>query len=46
MHPPTDSIAHTTVFVTPVVEHGLERDVLIDVFNEIDGMSTIFYVSW
>ena len=25
MHHPTDRIAHTTAFVTPVVEHGLER---------------------
>ena len=26
MHHPTDRIAHTTAFVTPVVEHWLERD--------------------
>ena len=26
MHHPTDRIAHTTTFVTPVVEHWLERD--------------------
>ena len=26
MHHPTDRIAHTTVFVTPVVEHWLERE--------------------
>ena len=26
MHHPTDSIAHITAFVTPVVEHWLERD--------------------
>ena len=25
MHHPRDMIAHTTAFVTPVVEHGLER---------------------
>ena len=25
MHHPTDRIAHTTAFVTPVVEHWLER---------------------
>ena len=24
---PTDSIAHTTAFVTPVVEHWLEREI-------------------
>ena len=26
MHHPTDRIANTTAFVTPVVEHWLERD--------------------
>ena len=27
MHHPTDRIIHTTVFVTPVVEHWLEREI-------------------
>ena len=27
MHHPTDRIAHTTGFVTPVVEHWLEREI-------------------
>ena len=27
MHYPTDRIAHTTAFVTPVVKHWLERDI-------------------
>ena len=27
MHDPTDRIAHTMVFVTPVVEHWLEREI-------------------
>ena len=27
MHHPTDSIAHTTAVVTPVVEHWLEREI-------------------
>ena len=27
MHHPTDGITHTTVFVTPVVEHWLEREI-------------------
>ena len=27
MHHPTDRIAHTTVFVAPVVEHWLEREI-------------------
>ena len=29
MHHPTDSIAHTTAFVTPVVEHWLEREIRV-----------------
>ena len=28
MHHPTDRISHTTAFVTPVVEHWLEREIL------------------
>ena len=27
MHNPTDRITHTTAFVTPVVEHWLERKI-------------------
>ena len=27
MHHPTDRIAHTTAFVTPIVEHWLEREI-------------------
>ena len=27
MHDPTDRIAHTTAFVTPVVEQWLEREI-------------------
>ena len=27
MHNPIDRIAHTTAFVTPVVEHWLEREI-------------------
>ena len=27
MHNPTDRIAHTTAFVTPVVEHWLEQEI-------------------
>ena len=30
MHHPTDRITHTTAFVTPVVEHWLEREILRD----------------
>ena len=27
MHHPTDRVAHTTAFVTPAVEHWLEREI-------------------
>ena len=27
MHHPTDRITHTTAFVTPVVEHWLQREI-------------------
>ena len=27
MHPPTDRMTHTTAFVTPVVDHWLEREI-------------------
>ena len=29
MHYPTDRIAHTTTFVTPIVEHWLEREIVL-----------------
>ena len=29
MHHPTDKITHTTAFVTPVVEHWLEREYVL-----------------
>ena len=36
MHHPTDMIAHTTAFVTPVVEHWLEREILrTDTINSL-----------
>ena len=34
MHHPTDRIAHTTAFVTPVMEHWLERETAQWVHNE------------
>ena len=34
MHHPTDGIAHTTAFVTPVVEHWLEREIAQWVHHE------------
>ena len=37
MHHPTDRIAHTTAFVTPVVEHWLEREIAQWVHPMKDG---------
>ena len=34
MHYPTDRIIHTTAFVTPVVEHMLEREIAQWVHHE------------
>ena len=34
MHHPTDRITHTTAFVTPVVEHWLEREMAQWVHSE------------
>ena len=34
MHHPTDRIVHTTTFVTPVVEHWLEREIAQWVHHE------------
>ena len=38
MHHPTERIAHTTAFVTPVVEHWLERE---NMFTKPSGMKFI-----
>ena len=37
MHHPTDRITHTTAFVTPVVEHWLEREIAqwVDVIQAV-----------
>ena len=40
MHHPTDRITHTTAFVTPVVEHWLEREIAF-VF-EVSGVLNTF----
>ena len=37
MHYPTDRITHTTAFVTPVVEHWLEREIE-DKRDELDAV--------
>ena len=39
MHHPTDRIAHTTAFVTPVVEHWLEREIAQWVKNWVSTKS-------
>ena len=51
MHHPTDRIAHTTAFVTPVVEHWLERSttgaskaVIYDIFSVAAGFPFIISV--
>ena len=33
MHYPTDRIAHITAFVAPVVEHWLEREIILEDYN-------------
>ena len=38
MHPHTERITHTTTFVTPVVEHWLERELVQNKIN-----SHLFY---
>ena len=43
MHHPTDRIAHTTAFGTPVVEHWLEREIIMLKYAE--HTSTISAVS-
>ena len=40
MHHPTDRITHTTAFVTPVVEHWLERDGL----GMSNSLNTVYMV--
>ena len=42
MHHPTDRISHTTAFVTPVVEHWLEREIAqwVHPMNEMLDAST------
>ena len=46
MHHPTDRIAHTTAFVTPVVEHWLEQEICVTTWiflkNIYDSVYTIY----
>ena len=43
MHHPTDRIAHTTAFVTPVVEHWLEREGLLRSYKSHES---VFNSNW
>ena len=44
MHHPTDRITHNTAFVTPVVEHWLEREIAV---LSNDALNTfLFTVTW
>ena len=36
MHHPTDRITHTTAFVTPVVEHWLEREISPKLYRKLN----------
>ena len=42
MHHPTDRIAHTTAFVTPVMEHWLEQEIAQWVNSSINPTVTYF----
>ena len=41
MHHPPDRIAHTTAFVTPVVEHWLERETTPSIKTKIVVLTNI-----
>ena len=43
MHHPTDRITHTTAFVTPVVEHWLEREI-VAVWRSVCSLVRVDYV--
>ena len=47
MHRPTDRISHTTAFVTPVVEHWLEREIVLYWFRVVgqEGRKEVFYLT-
>ena len=46
MYHPTDRIAHTTAFVTPVVEHWLERDIGQWVHPMLDIKESVTNLYW
>ena len=41
MHHPTDRITPTTAFVTPVVEHWLEQEELVELVKQAPEASTL-----
>ena len=41
MHHPTDRITHTTAFVTPVVEHWLEREIAQWVEDKVSSLMNV-----
>ena len=41
MHHPTDRITHITAFVTPVVEHWLEREIENSYNNTVTKVSEV-----
>ena len=46
MHHPTDRIAHTTAFVTPVMEHWLEREIAQWVVVIRDKTMSVVYLKY
>ena len=44
MHHPTDRITHTTAFVTPVVEHWLEREIALDPNRKTERFTGIYNI--
>ena len=46
LHHPTDRIAHTTAFVTPVVEHWLEREIAQWVHHMKDWSDDPLHHEW
>ena len=46
MYHPTERTAHTTAFVTPVVEHWLEREIAQWVHNEGSHTDLVIISCW
>ena len=44
MHHPTDRITHTTAFVTPVVEHWLEREKVLQILARLHTKSKLQHI--